>query len=47
MFRDCSVQVALNVGSDAAETDQPRQGRKAATVHRHFWAPSGHLTGAG
>jgi len=39
--------VALKVGSDAAKADKPRQGRKAATVRRHFRVPSGHLAGAG
>lgn len=46
-FRDCSDRATLNVGSDAAETDQTRQGWKAATVRRHFWVPSGYLTGVG
>ncbi len=47
MFRDCTVQVALKVGSDAAKAGKIRQGRKAATVSRHFRVPSGYLAGAG
>ncbi len=47
VFRDWSDQVATKVGSDAAEADQPRQGRKAAAVRRHFWVPLERLTGAG
>lgn len=37
----------MKVGSDAAQADKPRQGRKTATVRRHLRAPSGHLAGAG
>jgi len=46
MCRDCAIQAAMKVGSDAAQADKPRQGRKAATVRRHLRAPSGHLAGA-
>ncbi len=47
MFRDWAIQAAMKVGSDAAKADKPRQGRKTATVSRHFWVPSGYLAGAG
>jgi hypothetical protein len=47
MHRIGASQVALKVGSGAAQACEPRQGRKAATVNSHLWVPSGRLAGAG
>ena len=44
---DWSGQAALKAGSCAAETFEPRQIRKEATVRSAFWVTQGRLAGAG
>jgi len=42
----CLVAMVLKVGSHAAQTCEPRQVRKEATVNEALWVPWVRLTGA-